>query len=187
MLDDHGFEVFENNSFPQAYLLTIRTFGTSLHGDKRFSVGRNGKNIFGGPAILPNAGLEKWMIDEMRQQARTLNERERRVVQESLEELCGRKDYRLQASNIRSNHGHAVITAQRKPERLIIEMKANATKFLREAGLATETERIWSRGKSRRYLWKPRNVIAAINYVLYGQGEQIFVSEEWEDHVPPAD
>ena len=32
MLDDHGFEIYENNAFPQAYLLTIRTFGTWLHG-----------------------------------------------------------------------------------------------------------------------------------------------------------
>jgi REP element-mobilizing transposase RayT len=187
MLDDHGFEIYENNAFPQAYLLTIRTYGTWLHGDRRFSVGRKETNIYGAPAIAPNESLEKWMLEEMKHPPRLFNAKERKVVQDSIEELSGRKGFRLQASNVRTNHAHIVLTAQRKPERIIIEIKANATKFLREAGLATETERIWSRGKSRRYLWKPRNVAAAVNYVLYGQGEQIFVSEEWEDYVPPAD
>ena len=127
------------------------------------------------------------MIEEMKRPPRLLNKMERTIVEDSIKELCVRKGYGLQASNVRTNHAHSVLTAQRGPERIIIEMKANATKFLREAGLAGETERIWSRGKSRRYLWKPRNVIAAVNYVLYGQREEIFVSDDWEDHVPTSD
>ena len=187
MLDEYGFEIFENNDFPQAYLLTIRTFGTWLHGDGRHSVGRNGKNVYGELDILPNEGLEKWMTEEMRYPPRVLNSRERKVVQDSIVELCTRKTYLLHALNVRTNHTHIVLTAQRKPERIIIEIKANATKWLREAGLAKATERIWSRGKSRLYLWKPKNVISAVNYVLYGQGEEIFVSEEWEKNAPASD
>jgi hypothetical protein len=184
MLDDYGFEIYENNEFPQAYLITVRTYGTWLHGDRRFSVGRNEKNIYGSPAIPPNVALEKWMIEEMKQAPRFLSSKERSVVRDSIEELCNRKSYLLQASNVLTSHAHIVLKAQRKPERIIVEIKANATKFLREAGLATETERIWSRGKSRQYLWKPRNVAAAVSYVLYDQGEKIFVSEEWESYVP---
>jgi REP element-mobilizing transposase RayT len=184
MLDDYGFEIYENNAFPQAYLITIRTYGTWLHGDRRFSVSRNENNIYGAPAIAPNEGLEKWMIEEMKQTPRLLNSEERQVVQDSIEELCARKTYRLLAANVRTNHARVVLNAQQKPERIVIEIKANATKFLREAGLAAEMEKIWSRGKSRRYLWKPRNVTAAVNYVLYGQGEKIFVSDEWESYIP---
>jgi hypothetical protein len=33
MLDDYGFEIYEENEFPIAYLLPVRTFGTWLHGD----------------------------------------------------------------------------------------------------------------------------------------------------------
>ena len=33
MLDEYGFELYEENEFPLAYLLTFRTFGTWLHGD----------------------------------------------------------------------------------------------------------------------------------------------------------
>lgn len=32
MLDEYGFEIYEENEFPIAYLLTFRTFGTWLHG-----------------------------------------------------------------------------------------------------------------------------------------------------------
>lgn len=39
VFDDHGFEIYENNDFPRAYLITIRTYGTWLHGDRRYSVG----------------------------------------------------------------------------------------------------------------------------------------------------
>ncbi|MFL6466717.1 MAG: hypothetical protein ACJ72Z_02025, partial [Pyrinomonadaceae bacterium] len=97
-----------------------------------------------------------------------------------------RKKHQLHALNVRSNHVHAVLTAQRKPERIIVELKTNATKFLREAGQVGPEERVWSRGKSRRYLWKPRNVIAAVNYVLFGQGDEFFVSEEWERYAVPS-
>jgi Transposase IS200 like. len=186
MLDEYGFETFEENGFPQGYLITIRTFGTWLHGDKRHSVGRNGTNIYGMPDNPPNEGLEQWMIKEMRQQPRLLDDPERGTVRESIEELCNRKAYPLHAVNVRSNHSHVVLTAQRKPERIIVELKANATKFLRGAGLAGPTERVWSRGQSRRYLWKPRNVHAAVNYVLYAQGDEVFVSEEWEKYALPS-
>jgi hypothetical protein len=57
MLDDYGFETYQNSEFPLAYLVTIRTFGTWLHGDERNSVDRHGKNIYGTPDIVPNQKL----------------------------------------------------------------------------------------------------------------------------------
>ncbi len=41
MLDDYGFEIYEENAFPIAYLLTFRTFGTWLHGDERGALQRS--------------------------------------------------------------------------------------------------------------------------------------------------
>jgi REP element-mobilizing transposase RayT len=184
MLDDYGFELFDENQFPQGYLITIRTFGTWLHGDSRESVSRNGGNIYDTPRSPPNERLEKWMIEEMKSHAFLLTKEQRRVVEKSVKDLCDRRGYTLHAQNARTNHAHIVLTAQRKPERIIVDLKANATKFLRAEELVSPTTRVWSRGKSRRYLWKPRNVIAAINYTLYGQGDVPFISEEWEDFDP---
>ena len=56
MLDDHGFEIYEENDFPLAYLLTLRTYATWLHGDDRQSVDRNGNNIYGRPDLLRKKG-----------------------------------------------------------------------------------------------------------------------------------
>ncbi len=48
-----------------------------------------------------------------------------------------------------------------------------------QEALFAQELKAWSRGKSRRYLWKPRYVLAAIDYVLYGQGWIPF--ETWMD------
>ncbi len=42
-----------------------------------------------------------------------------------------------------------------------------------QSGLIEKDKTVWARGKSRRYLWKPRHAEIAIDYVLYGQGNEI--------------
>jgi REP element-mobilizing transposase RayT len=170
-LDEYGHEVFEENEFPLAYLITFRTFGTWLHGDERDSVQRNGRNIYGTPRIKANAELEKRMLDEMKQPPLILSDAMRKTVDLAIKELCSRRGFDLKAANVRTNHAHAVVSAWQKPERIINALKANATKMLREEKLVGIDARIWSRGGSRRYLWKPRHVSAAIEYTLYGQGD----------------
>ncbi|CAN5181149.1 hypothetical protein BH20ACI2_BH20ACI2_03540 [soil metagenome] len=51
--------------------------------------------------------------------------------------------------------------------------KANATREMREAGLVEASARVWSRGGSTRYLWKPHSVERAVNYTLYGPGDDL--------------
>lgn len=177
MLDDYGFEVYEENDFPLAYLLTFRTFGTWLHGDARGPVGKNGKNIYGTPEIAPNVGLRNEMTSEMKQSSVILN-KPREVVEVAIQDLCTRRGYVLRAVNARSNHVHSVVSAQMKPERIIVALKAYATKGLREEVLVSPETRVWSRGRSRRYLWKPKHVQAAIDYVLYSQGDMPFEPED---------
>lgn len=99
------------------------------------------------------------------------------VVDNSIRELCERRGYGLKASHVRTNHAHVVLSAAQKPERIVDALKANATKALRENGLINTETKVWSRGRSRRYLWKPRHVMAAIEYTLHGQGD--FEMPEW--------
>lgn len=100
MLDEYGFEVYEENAFPIAYLLTFRTFGTGNHGDRRGSIQRS--------------------------------------------------------------------------REMVNELKAYATRRLRAEGSFDQGIKIWSRGASTRYLWKPRHVEAAIDYVMHSQGDVPF-------------
>jgi REP element-mobilizing transposase RayT len=178
MLDEYGFEIYEENKFPLAYLITIRTFGTWLHGDERFSVDRHGKNIYGRPDIAPNKKLKTIMEDELKQPPVILNDLQRTVADTAIKELCEKRKYFLHAINVRTNHAHTVVTAQTKPERIADAFKASATKKLREENLFSVELKIWSRGRSRRYLWKPRHVELAIDYVLYGQGDLPFEIED---------
>ena len=170
-LDEYGFEEWEENAFPLAYLITFRTFGTWLPGDSRTSVKRNGWNRFGHPRYRENESLHKWMLEEMTQKPFILDPEMRRKVDESIVDICDRRSYFLKAANVRTNHAHVVLSAPQKPERIADALKANATKFLRLHGLVSADTKVWSRGRSRRYLWKPKHVAAAIEYTLYGQGE----------------
>lgn len=186
MLDEYGFELYEENEFPLAYLLTFRTYGTWLHGDIRWSVNRSVQGSRERRLTPPNVPLQQAMAEELRQPPVILNSAQRRAVEAAIAEVCLNRGYDLKAVNARTNHVHSVVTAQVKPERIINAFKAYSTRKLREEGLVSADQRVWSRGKSRRYLWKPRNVISAIDYVLYSQGWIPF--EDWlETWEPPED
>lgn len=169
---------YDYNVFPLAYLITVRTYGTWLHGDEKFSVDRHGKNIYGTPRVAPNAGMKKRMAENMAQNAFLLDKNQRRCVEKTIVEVCEKRQYILKAVNVRTNHFHAVVSAESKPEPIIHAFKSYATRNLREKYLIEKDKILWARGKSRRYLWKPRYVSLAIQYVLYGQGDDLTKFDE---------
>ncbi len=164
---------YDENVFPLAYLITIRTYGTWLHGDERSSVDRHGKNIYGTPRVAPNYKMKDRMVENMKQPRFLLNENQREVVEETVVEVCENRGYALKAVNVRTNHFHSVVSADCKPKAIIHAFKSYATRNLRNKELVEKEKILWSRGKSRRYLWKPRHVSIAIDYVLYGQGDDL--------------
>ena len=174
MFDDHGFPKFETNDFPLAYLITFRTYGTWHHGDDRHSVGRNNMNVYGGPKFQPSVPFVDRMKAVQKAASIILTERQREIVNMTLTEVCAHRGYLVQAQNIRTNRAHSVVSASVKPEKIANDFKAYATRKLREAGEFGELDRIWWRGASTRYLWKPKQVAAAIYYVLYCQGDVPF-------------
>ena len=174
MLDDYGFELYENNEFPLAYLITFRTFGTWLHGDERGSVRRNRKSERGSKYIDINIPLKETMRAQINSHPVLLDALQRKVADQAIREVCEVREHSLHAVNVRSNHAHSVISATCGPERLADTLKAYSTRRLRENGLITPDARVWARGRSRKYLWKPRHVEAAVAYVLYGQGDVQF-------------
>ncbi|MDQ3181093.1 MAG: transposase [Acidobacteriota bacterium] len=162
---------YDDNTFPLAYLITFRCYGTWLHGDEKGAVDRHGKNIYGTADISANKNLKELMREKMPQSAFLLDKTQRQKVEEAIAGVCQYKNYNLHAVNARSNHVHFVVAAASKPELLINIFKAYSTRKLREEKLVNSEVRLWSRGGSRRYLWKPRHVALAVEYVLYGQGD----------------
>ena len=79
---------WDDNDFPLAYLITIRTFGTWLHGDERGSVDRHGKNIYGSARISANANLDSLMRDEMKCPPFLLDALQRRAVENEIGNVC---------------------------------------------------------------------------------------------------
>ncbi len=164
---------WEDNEYPLAYLITIRTFGSWLHGDERGSVDRHGRNIYGTARIASDPKFTARMLANIPNPEFLLNGPQRSCVENSIRRVYSFRGYNLQAINVRTNHVHAVISAALKPESLINAFKANATRELRENGLVNIEITVWSRGGSRRYLCKPNNVDAAIDYVVNGQGDDL--------------
>jgi len=159
---------YDYNEFPLAYLVTLRTYETWLHGEKN-AADRHGFNNYGTPRRAANAKLKNQMLDEMNQKPFLLSENQRIIVESAIAEVCEHRGYSLKAANVRSNHIHAVVAAQIKPELIADAFKSYATRKLRENFSIDRETKIWARGKSRRYVWKPRHVALAIEYVLHSQ------------------
>ena len=164
---------YDDNEFPLAYLITLRCFGTWLHGDEKSAVDRHGYNVYKTPRRAASSKLKNKMLAEIKQKPFLLSENERMVVENAIVEVCKFRSYELKAINVRSNHAHMVVSAKIKPELIIDAFKSYATRKLRESFLLDRETKVWARGRSRRYLWKPRDVALAIEYVLYGQGDII--------------
>ncbi len=178
MIDNYGFDEFETNDFPLAYLITLRTYGTWLQGDERTSVDRHeDRNVYGSRRIRSNLNFEDKMAKLLKHDPVTLNKAQRNATDVAIRGLCKDRGWDLKALNVRTNHAHSVVSAQMKPERIADAMKARATKEVREKGLFSKDTKIWSRNRSRRWLWKPRDVDAAIRYVLFRQDKKSF--EAW--------
>ena len=156
---------------PQAYLLTWTCYGTWLHGDERGSVDANHRQ-FWTPYLTPDRPRAIRSVHRQRCTATILNTAARAVVQETIIAHCRQRGWELHALNVRSNHVHVVMYCgeQVTPESALGQLKAWATRRLREAGLAAPHQKIWTEHGSTRYLWDQASVAAAIAYVTDEQG-----------------
>jgi REP element-mobilizing transposase RayT len=161
---------FQNRSTPVGFLISFRCYGTWLHGDERGSVDRHHR-IYGTRG-LPSSGLRRQHDRELlKQQPVKLNSRQRSVVESAIREPCTLRQWNLWTVNVRTNHVHAVVTANKKPDAVMSALKANATRAMREAGVWTSELSPWEFRESKKYLWNEKQVADAIAYVETGQGE----------------
>lgn len=168
-MDSHS----DSSRFPLAYLITIRSFGTWLHGDARSSVDRQGFNVYGTPRRSENLKLLDSMKSNLPRGPILFTGQQCQIIEEAIKEVCEFRRYKLWAVNVRTNHAHVVVSAGARPEPIADSFKSYSTRKLRQTGLIAKDVHPWARGKSRRYLWKSEHVQRAIHYVLYEQGEAI--------------
>jgi len=164
---------WDDDDAPLAYLITIRTYGTWLHGDERSSVDLHGQNLHDTPRVKPITKLNRIMERKLAQKPFLLDAPCRGAVEAAIKEVCDHRLHQLFAMNVRTNHAHVVVAGLMRPERIATDFKSYSTRRLRDQGLVASDRRVWSRGESTRYLWKERHVELAVNYVLYGQGDEL--------------
>ncbi|HEY3816503.1 MAG TPA: hypothetical protein VGL81_04995 [Polyangiaceae bacterium] len=157
-------------ALPAAYLLTFRTYGSWLHGDARGSV-HHREASYGAPLLRPSPRWEAAERARLRGPAVLLSRPARDIVEQVIADVCAHRGWMLRAANARTNHVHAVVSAAREPEAILVTVKAWATRRLVEAGRVQRGTHVWSRHGSTIYLWDERSVESAAWYVLYEQGE----------------
>ena len=163
---------FSDERIPLAYLITFRCYGTWLHGDERGSTDRH-HNRYGTPFIPSNVRWQQYNEATLKHPPVTLDAAQRASVEKAIRETCELRGWLLQAINVRTNHVHTVVAANRKPEPVLSAFKANATRQMRADEVWREAHSPWADKGSRRYLWKPHHVDRAIDYVVNGQGDAL--------------
>ncbi|HWA98068.1 MAG TPA: transposase [Pirellulales bacterium] len=150
----------------------MRTYGTWLHGDERGSVDRE-HSAFGSDLLPTNANRTAFDRRRLKHAPMVLDQSRRALVQNAIEGVATYRAWRLWAINVRTNHVHVVVSADCKPERVMSDFKAWATRRLREAGLLERDVRPWSDHGSTRYLWNERALEDACKYVVDCQGANL--------------
>ena len=59
------------------------------------------------------------------------------------------------------------------PDAVLTALKANATRIMKESGCWPHGHSPWAEKGSKRYLWNDLHITAAVDYVLFGQGEDL--------------
>lgn len=161
---------------PLAYFLTWPTYGTWLPGDERGWVKRH----HGHQLADPPRKLEA--MARMTEDACRLDETERQLVEQTVEDHCRIRGWTLHAVNCRSNHLHIVVAANRHPDEVREQFKAWTVRKLKQLERERATpspsrvrirDNWWVERGSKRYINDEESLEAAILYVRDAQDATI--------------
>jgi REP element-mobilizing transposase RayT len=146
---------------PLAYFITFTTYGAGLHGRSRGSVDRR-HNEFGPPFLPGDPELESTRREHMRQEPYLLDESRREVVLQTIREVARHRNWKLWAVHVRTNYVHIIVTAPCKPEKVMVDFKAWASRRVRESfGEDADRDR-WTQHGSTKYLFDDEALEAKI-------------------------
>ena len=159
------------------YLITFACYGLRLHGNESGSVGRK-HNLFGSRVLAidtERVSAEKELMD---QPSYALDGDRRAAVLQALREVCLHRGWNLLAAHVRSTHVHVVVEANARPEKVMNGLKSYASRALNRLGKDKIGSKRWARHGSTQWLWNPKDVSAAIRYVVEGQGDPMAIFGE---------
>ena len=152
------------NHAPLGLFITWTVYGTHLPGDSRGWRHRN----TGPQTSCPS--LENWHLDGLQHDVITLNKSMHEVTEEAIREICVLRNWSLWAVAVRSNHVHVVVTApEYAPELVRDQLKAKATRKLREAFQLLVNRPVWSAKGDIEFLDSENDIEQYIVYVNEAQ------------------
>ncbi len=155
---------------PLAYFITFSAYGTWLHGRSSGSVDR-AHNIPGTPLLPAQPQLETARQRSLRQEPYLFDEPRRTNILRTIQEVAKHRGWKLWAVHVRTTHVHVVVTAAAKPEKVMSDFKAWASRRLRESFEESEDRDRWTQHGSTRWVDTEESLAAAIAYVVEEQGE----------------
>ena len=79
---------FQDRTYPLAYLITFRCYGTWLHGEERGSVDRRNYHKYGTSDMPANKKLLNDERSELKGKAVRLDKNQRQVIESAIREVC---------------------------------------------------------------------------------------------------
>ena len=160
--------MWNDTDTPLAYFISFRTYGSWLHGDSRGSTDRF-QNHFRAPYIAPNETWRNYNRRQLKAPPLKLEAKHRKVVANAIRKTCEIRKWTLLAINVRTNHVHTVVTADRLPGLVLNAFKANATTNLRGERLWLNSFSPWADKGSKRRLWNEQSLNRAITMCSMGR------------------
>ena len=148
---------------PITYFITWTTYGSWLPGDLR-----GWRKVKQGNQP-PQPLLEAWCRRKMTADAVSLNPVQRAKIEAVCREHAQIRGWVLHAVNARSNHVHLAVTANKKPEAVRDQFKANATRVLREEPDALTMDKVWTRGGDCEIVDGDDNLERVVEYINVAQ------------------
>ncbi len=165
--------MWNDTDIPLAYLITFRSYGTWLHGDKRGSVNRF-RNEYKTAFLPPEENWLEKNTQRLKSKIVILDANQRKSIEKAIRETCDIRGWLLRAINVRTNHIHTVVSiGDKKPEIALNGFKANATREMRSEGCWRNEKSPWADKGSKRRLWNERSIELAVDYVINGQGDDL--------------
>lgn len=124
--------MWNDRDTPIAYLIPFRCYETWLHGDERGSANKF-NNKYLSPFLKTNKIWETENKNKLKSQPVILNAEQRKIVEQTIREVCEFRDLILYAVNVRTNHVHTVIsTGNHSAKSALNAFKSYSTRKLKE-------------------------------------------------------
>ena len=156
-----------------AYHLVWTTYGTWLPGDRRGWIKKNTLGV-----QQPDPERERQARERMAEPQIALSGQQRALVEQTIRDHCSIRGWVLHAVNVRSNHVHVVVSADRVADEVMNQLKAWCSRKLSDAaGLRTSVakragrRRWFTEGGDKEMIEDEEYLVNAIHYVVEGQGK----------------